>query len=952
MQHSSCAQTLFYQCFLLLLFCFCSYTPSYAQEYASIHFMTTDGLPSNNIYCITQDHSGFIWVATETGLSRFDGTRFRNFTVKDGLPTNEVYGIMSDHKDRLWISPFKKEICYYYKGRIYNKFNSALIRKIPISKELKNIGEDAAGNLFIQSGDQAVFINTNDSCTVFPSLNKKPGFFKLAKGIGSFYTNYPAVRPAGMPYFGQTTHDDSRPNYMIWRAEDKTYIYCDTTQVAVFPPLYDAAARVAADSLYIVCNKKGVFIYNLKSRKLLRSLLKGIWTTDVLLDSESGMWVGTHGFGLYYFPPGKNISIVKNADLPLQFLNFYCYGNRLIASTGDFHFEEIDRRTYALKRSISHQQLDGRLFSLPEGNLWKPAYDALPDILRLLRHSYPILSVKSIQLIQDAILIACYDKAVIIPGIGSNVRHIWNARATCAYAIRDTCYTGTLDGLYAFSLKDTVVHNEQNTKCLLKGTIVSMVNSYKNGISWVITADNGVYCREPSGAVHNISEVTGLSSNICKCIFTDGSRVFVGTNNGLNIIDPEDSFSVRSYYSADGLISNDINCIYAEDNTVYAGTSGGYSVLDISSLPVSRMCRIELTDITVSGNHLAPDTPALTLQPQHNNLELKYSGLSFRSMGKIRYTYRLKGLVDKWQTTTEQVISYPSLPAGNYRFELFATNRYGVKSATLSLPIVIQHYWWDHWWIVLFAFLLIAGLLLFTLQQRAKNIRLRDQEKNQLRIKISELEQVALRAQMNPHFIFNSLNSFYQYVINRDLSGASRFMNDFSTLIRLMFEITALKELSLDKELHFLETYLSLERAKLNQSFSFTFHIQADLIPQHILIPTFIIQPFIENSVRHGVSHVKDKAGHIDISVTAGADEMTVSIEDNGVGRAYTASLKQSFVAIHQSRGIALTAERIKLYNESRQTNIKFEIADKQDEKGNATGTLVRIVFPLKDITG
>jgi len=202
---------------------------------------------------------------------------------------------------------------------------------------------------------------------------------------------------------------------------------------------------------------------------------------------------------------------------------------------------------------------------------------------------------------------------------------------------------------------------------------------------------------------------------------------------------------------------------------------------------------------------------------------------------------------------------------------------------------------------------------------------------------------------MNPHFIFNSLNSFYQYVITKDLAGASKFMNDFSRLIRMLFETTSLTEIPLDKEIEFLSTYLSLERTKLNDSFSYSFHVQPGIRTEDIVIPSFIIQPFIENSIRHGLQNRQDNNGRVTVAVGTDSDCMIITIDDNGVGRKYTSDLKSRLIAIGNSRGIALTEERIALYNKTRHTGIRFVISDKY-EHDKATGTLVTIYFPLKDI--
>src|SRR6478672_12007366 len=134
--------------FLQLLFLIIA-LHSYSQDYSFIRYDTRDGLAGSVVYDAIQDKEGFMWFATENGLSRFDGKNFKTFTTKDGLPDNEILKLFVDSKGRLWIMPFRPTICYYYKGKIYTKTDDTLISKIKLSANAYNMAEDKSGNLFI-----------------------------------------------------------------------------------------------------------------------------------------------------------------------------------------------------------------------------------------------------------------------------------------------------------------------------------------------------------------------------------------------------------------------------------------------------------------------------------------------------------------------------------------------------------------------------------------------------------------------------------------------------------------------------------------------------------------------------------------------------------------------------------------------------------------------------------
>ncbi|WP_431216024.1 ligand-binding sensor domain-containing protein [Puia sp. P3] len=144
------------------------------EEYSYEHYDIADGLAGSTVYCITQDRDGFIWMGTETGVSRFDGTHFRSFTTKDGLPDVEVLEMFGDSKGRVWMAPFRKSVCYYYKGKIYNQDNDSLLSRIHLHSNVEHFVEDAHGNIAIQEGTAIHMISRNDRYHKIESIHGMP----------------------------------------------------------------------------------------------------------------------------------------------------------------------------------------------------------------------------------------------------------------------------------------------------------------------------------------------------------------------------------------------------------------------------------------------------------------------------------------------------------------------------------------------------------------------------------------------------------------------------------------------------------------------------------------------------------------------------------------------------------------------------------------------------------
>jgi len=942
--------------FLLFFILSCSSDVTQARKHSSFRFTAREGLAGDNVYYIVQDRDGFLWIATETGVSRFDGTAFQNYTVKEGLPSNDINSLYLDKKGRLWMSPFKKDICYYYRGRIYNTRNDSLLRGIRFASEIKGFNEDAQGNILITSPFEAIYIGTGNSRAIYPLPFTGKGFFNpLPKGTGhlpielvksglrkygirSFdYLVYPALRPWEPHAEIALTVDWNGRSLALFREGTLSKIIRPLPNIISYAPL--------TPPNILLNTAAGSYIYDIEAGKAIDTLLTGIAVNIGLIDRDSGIWLGTGGAGLYYFPPAAGKPVSDKAE---QVYHFYVRNQELWIGSNNWQFWKLNKDRSSFERKIKPGEIDPGFLYLPEGNTHRLPFNGM---LKLLTEQKGIFKThnyyKSLSTAQDTFIMATQngflfklqppDQVLDSVYIGQ--------RLTSVYYRKGAYYAGTLNGLY-FVPGGYSTYIVEQKQPLVRGSISAIAYSHTNDLLWVATAENGVYCLRNNRIVRTFNETSGLTSPICKCLFTDGSKIYVGTVEGLNIIDPERGFHIEKYTLLDGLPSNNINCIYAENNQVWAGTSEGLALIDAGKVRAKPFFRLSLTDVIASGKERPFYSGNILLPPGDNNIRFAYSGISFPSMGNIRYTYRLKGLDDSWQQTREQYLQYPSLPPGTYTLELFATNRFDARSNMIRFTFTIEKKWWRHGWVQLPAILLFLALCYFALWWRTRRVQRRRQEKLELKSRIIELEQMALRAQMNPHFIFNSLNSFYQYVMDKDLEGASKFIQDFSRLLRLLFETAALPAISLDKELEFLTTYLELERRKLSEAFSYHLEVAPDMPTEELVIPSFVIQPFVENSIRHGIQNRKDKKGLITLSVSIEAGHLVITVTDNGVGRQYTEALKQRTIAIHRSRGIALTAERIALYNQSQHSSVQFEIVDLYND-GRATGTTVRFYFPL-----
>jgi hypothetical protein len=238
--------------------------------------------------------------------------------------------------------------------------------------------------------------------------------------------------------------------------------------------------------------------------------------------------------------------------------------------------------------------------------------------------------------------------------------------------------------------------------------------------------------------------------------------------------------------------------------------------------------------------------------------------------------------------------------------------------------------------------LVLAGISLFRYKRKRDEELLKSEFKKQL----AKAETVALRAQMNPHFIFNCLNSINSFVIDQDHEKASEYLIKFSKLIRLILDNSRSETISLDKELETLKLYILLESARFDNKFSWEYHIAEDMQTDSVMIPPMLLQPFVENAIWHGLMQ-KEGAGMITIEIRTENEEfLNISITDDGIGREKAAELK-SKSASHKSHGLKVTSQRIEMMYRLNSTGAHVNIFDLKDENGRASGTRVELIIPF-----
>lgn len=464
----------------------------------------------------------------------------------------------------------------------------------------------------------------------------------------------------------------------------------------------------------------------------------------------------------------------------------------------------------------------------------------------------------------------------------------------------------------------------------LNGRIYISINA--NGL---LVIENGEIIEHWTAHDYLISDNTGL-------ITTDGTNLILTTDKGIQILSPKGE-TIRFLNKSDGLYADRIVDMELQGSNLWVLHQKGLQKIDLEKLnPHDFKPKIELEAITVNdAPKLMSNTP-LMLDYFENKIAFKFNSKSLKYRSEIQYQYHLKGIDEEWQVLpyTQNEARYKTLPPGQYTFEIFATCR-DSRSETISYPFTILAPFWTKWWFYTF-----IGLGLFIILYLIFWTQLKKQKrKAKLREELHESKLTAIQAQMNPHFIFNSLNSIQDLVLKNDAEKAYNYISKFALLVRNTLSFSDRDFVDFSDEIASLELYLSLE--KLRFKADFTYEISADHINE-ISIPPMLIQPFIENALVHGLLH---QSGHKKLELSFQlTDILTCTITDNGIGRAEAKKIQKRQYENHKSFALSAIKKRLEILTERYNGTFEVIFEDRLvDDKPVGTKVTLKIPYITYD---
>ncbi len=939
------------------------------------HFTTEDGLPSSEVYFALQDSKGYMWFATDHGVARFNGYEFRTFTTKDGLSDNTVFKLFEDRKGRIWMLSFSGKIFYFendiirpYKyNHLVNKTNENIIplgifvdpnEEVHISFLTKGIMKiDSHGTigwrfLDYEYATQKYFIDELDTGALLVSLtyndeDKKGHPVKIIHSRNA---------RSDTAYFhsaitGKFNAVRFSTNKMVYSLAKSLYESSGSTVKFLTDAPFEVTFLMKEDrnNRLWVGTANGVYCYdNENFRTPTQHYLETKSISGIMSDREGGYWFTTLEDGIYYLP-GDAIHGIYFKEEYLQ--KPLCLAKGL-GGTG-----------YAGYRG-------GVLVELKRGRgkmIYRPPDDHKNIVY--LNSLYP-------DTIEDKIYFSQVRpgyfseekfhpfKNVIPRGIQTNFLRrpdgnlfcsgssfIFKKDADSLISVKVTyqrinCLSETDDHQLLLGCNSgALIYNERTDQITifnkeLNDTRVTDIQRCQNSLCFS-TRGKGILFFV-NGKFNVIDESKGLCSDLVTKLFVKGNDVWCATNSGVSRIQFKDfkkfDFTVSTIRASDGLLSDETNDIMELNDTMYVATKSGISFFNKNADFVNHTRpQIEITSLQVNNSNTKV-TDKLKFTHNRNNIKITFTGISPRSNKKIVYHYMLLNGTDTLsEITANRDIEFLSLHPGHYTFMVAAINSSGVGSELTSFSFFIQPAWWQTWWFKLLLIVGVVGGAYVAYRSQLKKLH----EKFTVERTQASLHLTALRAQMNPHFIFNIMNSIRQYMHNNNSASAEKYLSSFAKHLRNTLDNSEVQEISLEEEIDALKIYAELEMQGIENGFEFDVQCDQEIDLSETMLPSLLLQPFVENAIKHGINGMNGK-GKILVRLKQVNHSILIVIEDNGIGREEASKVNLHRGEKHISHGTKMAFDRITAYNKAYNKRIKATIVD-LTENGNSIGTKVEI---------
>lgn len=946
---------LFRICFLLASLVFIRHT-SEGQILPFRPHWLSGSLPSSEIYGIHQDKKGYLWIRTDVGLFRSNGREIRLVEDKLGKSTFGVYALAEDEEGKIWFSTSDGRIGFA-EGDSIRYLNSKSQNQpfFPIEREyFYLLSFEKPNKLYAASSEGlAVFNTESHPITVSNAAyeNRKTndlGVRILENGV--IVQNF--VR------LGSTRgKQECDPDLHCYQKDGTKNVI--RLPVALSIKDWRKLSAKHQDGFVV---SEGPNLFFIRGEKVEETITFDQNILELFSDSGGGLWVGLHKTGVLYFPDGR-ISSEPVPALKGLSVTGICSDreNGIWASTLEkgvfrcpnpavrwFSEPELNDRITLLdnaggrifaagksSRFAVFEREKHRMIALPPGSPILEFTSVLQDQNRYLvcgkgflrsfsndfqsntslkfRNQNTILSFSQLIKAGNGKVVGFFHKSIFeIHGMDITA-YSFKSQASMKRGLMwpdQMVRLGTDRGLYKFN-GDSLVAETQLP--MLKDEHLSHQFLSRTGTVWLCTKGNGIWSWDGK-KLKSFTRKDGLSSDICFHACEDLSgNIWIGTNKGLNCLSPNKNgkFRIQIFGEESGLPSVEVSKVEFLNGDLYCGTSQG-----LARIPISVFTKAEskipvwLVSRQVNGGRW-PEGSILQADQKQVVFQFEVPGFGLNRSPGIRY--RLRGFHSQFLQNTSGEIRYQNLPSGFYTLEVWSDASPVTSMPGVELQFQILQPFYEKWWFYMVCIAVLTILIWQFIRWQIGLYRKKETERENINRLLNQYQLSALKAQMNPHFIFNAINSIQQFVLTNQSESAYRYLTRFSQLIRKVLNQSSVEKHSLQQELDIINLYVQLEQLRFQNRFHFVLDVDPIIDMTEIDVPPLLLQPYVENAIWHGLMPLPTEIdGKVEIHIHKTGGGIEIRILDNGIGR--EASGKNSRSS-HFSKGMGLNEKRIQLQN-------------------------------------
>jgi len=934
------------------------------QAQDPFHFILgEDALAGIEIYDIIEDHNKNYWIASDNGIIKYDGYEFKKIP-SNGLMGNSVFEL-KENQNQLF--------CKNLSGQIIQIKNdtAAVFFQIPDSLMTTDFNYvfDENGTLCILSNCFFKVLSNKKVKIILAAAESKSSFYlSLKLADGRIIMQKPGASYIYVYKNNQLTkenigYDIDRYYYhpfilkgkiSFWNRETNQVLTKTDEGYKIVPPNQytkgtELGGRLYADlySIWLISPKNGVKVLNHNLMPLLQfeNIFSSTFISCIYKDKEGNYLLGTFGSGIIVISnptslqlklpkPSLKINKITSNGLDKLYVGTQSGEVYSVNNQNQFYLENqsVEGNVRFLKYIHDKKKLvlNGAILDLSRTSI----YNSVAAISG---------SVKDIENIGNGLYIVSLNIGLKViqfssNGINDSTAHYcqnFTERAYCANYNPQTkmIYAGTVKGLKIGNVNDAKYFT-LNNKPLTCNDI-----KWVNNKMFVTTQENGILVFENDKLIKNITTKDGLVSNHTKQLKQYKNRLYLSMNNAFQILNTNGDV-VYTLNKADGISIHKIIDFEITNDVLWIATQNDLQPINITALSSKTF----VPEITIESTEVNEKAINRKHKPSYFNYKtkqvtFKLSSKSLKNKEDISYKYRLKGYEDKWHKNLyeDNVITYKSLPAGTYTFMVKALcgNK---QSKVLTYTFTINKPFWETWWF----YTLIGVLLMLTIWLIYKNQLKKQLKETKLKNELMTTKLTAIKSQMNPHFIFNSLNSIQDLVLKQDANNAYDYISKFAMLIRKILHHSDLDFVDFEEELKIIELYVELEKLRFKKDFNFK--ISTKNIDD-IEIPPMLIQPYVENAIKHGLMHKKG-AKQLDITFKLEAETVICEISDNGIGRNQSKMINERQRKTHQSFTLKSMDHRFALLKENHLGELGAIFTDLQTNNGEGIGTKVTLTIP------